>query len=248
MLTSFVQGLTLDLLFVCTKFYCCDCCEVFNVHLTFSANLEAESVSKQVKTSHADFLMACVMIVHADRTHDHINYGVTKRDAWQTALEGQRRLISIALFFICKKLCARIETIKEIRKKISSSCYFNEMKRQVSQALLQPFFTHRLFPVFHAYMAGIVQVLDQNQEWGNELLNLTLQLLLFCAAPKPHKRTQTPEFSLICIPPFMRQTWLMALLVILYKVMRISFIFALKNLPVLLWIRKLRKDHQSKRS
>ena len=63
------------------KFYCCDCCEVFNVHLTFSANLEAESVSKQVKTSHADFLMACVMIVHADRTRDHINYRVTKRDA-----------------------------------------------------------------------------------------------------------------------------------------------------------------------
>ena len=111
---------------------------------------------------------------------------------------------------------------------------FNEMKTQVSQALFQPFFTHRLFPVFHAYMAGIVQVLDQNQEWGNELLNLTLQLLLFCAAPKPHKRTQTPEFSLICIRPFMRQTWLMALLIILYKVMRISFIFALKNLPVLL--------------
>ena len=117
MLTNFVQGHTLDLLFVCTKFYCCDCCEVFNVHLTFSANLEAESVSKQVKTSHADFLMACVMIVHADRTRDHINYRVTKRDAWQTALEGQRRLISIALFFICKKLCSRIETIKEIRKK-----------------------------------------------------------------------------------------------------------------------------------
>lgn len=126
-----------------------------------------------------------------------------------------------------------METIKEIRKKFQFML-LNETKTEVSQALSQPFFTHRLFPVFHAYMAGIVQVLDQNQEWGNELLNLTLQLLLFCAAPKPHKRTQTPEFSLICIPPFMRQTWLMALLVILYKVMRISLIFALKNLPVLL--------------
>ncbi|XP_074630271.1 protein unc-79 homolog isoform X2 [Acropora palmata] len=75
----------------------------------------------------------------------------------------------------------------------------------------------RLFPVFHAYMAGIVQVLDQNQEWGSKLLNLTLQLLLFCAAPKPQKRTQTPQFSLVRIPADMRQSWLMALLIILYK-------------------------------
>ena len=150
------------------------------------------------------------------------------------ALDGQKsRPSNLTLFFVCKKLWARIETIKEIRKKFQS-ILLNETKTEVSQALFQRFFTHRLFPVFHAYMAGIVQVLDQNQEWGNELLNLTLQLLLFCAAPKPHKRTQTPEFSLICIPPFMRQTWLMALLIILYKVMRISLIFALKNLPVLL--------------
>jgi len=68
-------------------------------------------------------------------------------------------------------------------------------------------------------MAGIVQVLDQNQEWGGELLNLTLQLLLFCAAPKPQKRTHIPEFSLVRIPLDMRQTWLMACLIILYKVM-----------------------------
>ena len=79
-------------------------------------------------------------------------------------------------------------------------------------------FITRLFPVFHAYMAGIVQVLDQNQEWGGELLNLTLQLLLFCAAPKPQKRTHIPEFSLVRIPLDIRQTWLMACLIILYKV------------------------------
>ncbi|XP_068682061.1 protein unc-79 homolog isoform X2 [Montipora foliosa] len=75
----------------------------------------------------------------------------------------------------------------------------------------------RLFPVFHAYMAGIVQVLDQNHEWGSKLLNLTLKLLLFCAAPMPQKRTQTPQFSLVRIPADMRQSWLMALLIILYK-------------------------------
>lgn len=123
------------LLFVCTKIYCCDCREVFNVHFTFSGNFEAESVSKQVKMSHADFLMACVMNVHAGRMRDHINYGVTKRDAWQTALEGQRRLINLALFFLCKKLCARIETIEQIRKKISSSCYFNQMKTSLPSSL-----------------------------------------------------------------------------------------------------------------
>lgn len=84
---------------------------------------------------------------------------------------------------------------------------------------LPTIFITRLFPVFHAYMAGIVQVLDQNQEWGGELLNLTLQLLLFCAAPKPQKRTHIPEFSLVRIPLDIRQTWLMACLIILYKVM-----------------------------
>ena len=84
------------------------------------------------------------------------------------------------------------------------------------------FFFARLFPVFHAYMAGIVQVLDQNQEWGSELLNLTLQLLLVCAAPKPQKRTHVPEFSLVRVPQDMRQTWLMACLIILYKVMKFS--------------------------
>ena len=69
-------------------------------------------------------------------------------------------------------------------------------------------------------MSGIVQVLDQNHEWGSKLLNLTLKLLLFCAAPKPQKRTQTPQFSLVRIPVDMRQSWLMALLIILYKVLR----------------------------
>lgn len=87
-----------------------------------------------------------------------------------------------------------------------------------SFAFINLLFIARLFPVFHAYMAGIVQVLDQNQEWGGELLNLTLQLLLFCAAPKPQKRTHIPEFSLVRIPLDMRQTWLMACLIILYKV------------------------------
>ncbi|XP_048586447.1 protein unc-79 homolog isoform X2 [Nematostella vectensis] len=75
----------------------------------------------------------------------------------------------------------------------------------------------RSFPVFHAYMSGIVQVLDQNQEWGGELLNLTLQLLLFCAAPRPMNRTQAPDFTLIRLPPPMRRIWLLAVLIILYK-------------------------------
>ena len=82
-------------------------------------------------------------------------------------------------------------------------------------------FLPRLFPVFHAYMAGIVQVLDENQEWGMELLNLTLQLLLFCAAPRPQKRTDVPEFSLIRLPQHIRHKWLLASLIILYKVMLI---------------------------
>ena len=76
-----VQGLTLDLSFVWRKIYYCDCCEFFNVHCTFSRNLEAESVSKQVETSHADFLRAYIMNAHAGGTRDHTNFGVTKRGA-----------------------------------------------------------------------------------------------------------------------------------------------------------------------
>ena len=36
MLTNFVQGLTLDLLIICTKIYICDYCGVLCVHCTFS--------------------------------------------------------------------------------------------------------------------------------------------------------------------------------------------------------------------
>lgn len=89
-----------------------------------------------------------------------------------------------------------------------------------SQMYSTPTIFFRLFPVFHAYMSGIVSVLDQNPEWGDELINLTLQLLLFSAAPKSQKRTEQPDFTLIRLSQPMRRTWLMTLLIILYKVWR----------------------------
>ena len=77
--------------------------------------------------------------------------------------------------------------------------------------------------MFNAYLAGIVQVLDQNQEWGSELLNLTLQLLLFCAAPKAQKRIKTPKFTLVRLAQHTRHIWLTTCLIILYKVWLAGF-------------------------
>ncbi len=79
-------------------------------------------------------------------------------------------------------------------------------------------FLSRSTPVFSAFIAGIPHVLDRNPEWGKEILPLTLQLLLFCPAPEVVNKSRKPNYTLGILETHVRHSWLMTLLIYLYKV------------------------------
>uniref|UniRef100_A0A3P8QUQ6 Unc-79 homolog, NALCN channel complex subunit n=2 Tax=Astatotilapia calliptera TaxID=8154 RepID=A0A3P8QUQ6_ASTCA len=71
---------------------------------------------------------------------------------------------------------------------------------------------------FNAFIAGIAQVLDYNIGLGKQLLPLVVQVLKYCTCPQlRHYFQQPPRCSLWALKPHIRQMWLKALLVILYK-------------------------------
>lgn len=71
---------------------------------------------------------------------------------------------------------------------------------------------------FNAFIAGIAQVLDYNISLGKQLLPLVVQVLKYCTCPQlRHYFQQPPRCSLWALKPHIRQMWLKALLVILYK-------------------------------
>ncbi|KAM4541653.1 protein unc-79 homolog isoform 3-T3 [Odontesthes bonariensis] len=71
---------------------------------------------------------------------------------------------------------------------------------------------------FNAFIAGIAQVMDDNIGLGKQLLPLVVQVLKYCACPQlRHYFQQPPRCSLWALKPHIRQMWLKALLVILYK-------------------------------
>ncbi|KAK7904748.1 hypothetical protein WMY93_017355 [Mugilogobius chulae] len=71
---------------------------------------------------------------------------------------------------------------------------------------------------FNAFIAGIAQVLDYNISLGKQLLPLVVQVLKYCTCPQlRHYFQQPPRCSLWALRPHIRQMWLKALLVILYK-------------------------------
>ncbi|KAM9708502.1 protein unc-79 homolog isoform 8-T8 [Menidia menidia] len=71
---------------------------------------------------------------------------------------------------------------------------------------------------FSAFIAGIAQVMDYNISLGKQLLPLVVQVLKYCACPQlRHYFQQPPRCSLWVLKPHIRQMWLKALLVILYK-------------------------------
>lgn len=64
------------------------------------------------------------------------------------------------------------------------------------------------------------QVLDYNISLGKQLLPLVVQVLKYCTCPQlRHYFQQPPRCSLWALRPHIRQMWLKALLVILYKVL-----------------------------
>ncbi|KAM3871374.1 LOW QUALITY PROTEIN: protein unc-79 homolog [Diretmus argenteus] len=71
---------------------------------------------------------------------------------------------------------------------------------------------------FNAFIAGIAQVMDYNIGLGKQLLPLVVQVLKYCTCPQlRHYFQQPPRCSLWALKPHIRQVWLKALLVILYK-------------------------------
>uniref|UniRef100_A0A8C5E1T4 Unc-79 homolog, NALCN channel complex subunit n=1 Tax=Gouania willdenowi TaxID=441366 RepID=A0A8C5E1T4_GOUWI len=71
---------------------------------------------------------------------------------------------------------------------------------------------------FNAFIAGIAQVMDDNIGLGKQLLPLVVQVLKYCTCPQlRHYFQQPPRCSLWALKPHIRQMWLKALLVILYK-------------------------------
>ncbi|KAF7704599.1 hypothetical protein HF521_021671 [Silurus meridionalis] len=71
---------------------------------------------------------------------------------------------------------------------------------------------------FNAFIAGIAQVMDYNISLGKQLLPLVVQVLKYCTCPQLRPNFQeAPRCSLWALRPHIRQMWLKALLVILYK-------------------------------
>ncbi|MEE6494417.1 hypothetical protein FKM82_017128 [Ascaphus truei] len=71
---------------------------------------------------------------------------------------------------------------------------------------------------FNAFIAGIAQVMDYNINLGKHLLPLVVQVLKYCTCPQlRHYFQHPPRCSLWSLKPHIRQMWLKALLVILYK-------------------------------
>ncbi|KAL7862274.1 hypothetical protein SRHO_G00137150 [Serrasalmus rhombeus] len=71
---------------------------------------------------------------------------------------------------------------------------------------------------FNAFIAGIAQVMDYNISLGKQMLPLVVQVLKYCTCPQLRPNFQeAPRCSLWALRPHIRQMWLKALLVILYK-------------------------------
>ncbi|KAK9304372.1 hypothetical protein QLX08_004330 [Tetragonisca angustula] len=78
----------------------------------------------------------------------------------------------------------------------------------------------RVSPVFNVFIANLPQLLDQNHVMGWVMTPPVLAILQHCPCPPqgvPPSDHQTPTYSLWYLEPQNRRSWLMALLVILYK-------------------------------
>jgi len=64
-----------------------------------------------------------------------------------------------------------------------------------------------------------MQVLDENYELGNIILPMSMMLLQYCPSPQRYASDYQPaNYTVWLLEPMIRHCWLMALLVILYKV------------------------------
>ncbi|XP_012272273.1 protein unc-79 homolog [Orussus abietinus] len=78
----------------------------------------------------------------------------------------------------------------------------------------------RISPVFNVFITNLPQLLDQNHVMGWVLIPPVLAILQHCPCPPqgvPPTDHQAPTYSLWYLEPHIRRSWLMSLLVILYK-------------------------------
>ncbi|XP_043258139.1 protein unc-79 homolog [Colletes gigas] len=78
----------------------------------------------------------------------------------------------------------------------------------------------RVSPVFNVFIANLPQLLDQNHVMGWVMTPPVLAILQHCPCPPqgiPSSDHQAPTYSLWYLEPQNRRSWLMSLLVILYK-------------------------------
>lgn len=82
----------------------------------------------------------------------------------------------------------------------------------------------RNLPVFSAFITAMPKVLDFNYKMGNILLSTCIPLLIYCPSPQKynHESNQLPLYSLWLLNSHVRQSWLMSVLIIMYKVCFLS--------------------------
>uniref|UniRef100_A0A8D8RWG0 Protein unc-79 homolog n=1 Tax=Cacopsylla melanoneura TaxID=428564 RepID=A0A8D8RWG0_9HEMI len=93
---------------------------------------------------------------------------------------------------------------------------YNQIERlfQVSPSKL------RMSPVFNAFISNLPQLFDQNNLMGIVMLPTSLLLLQYSPCPPHHIIADFqlhPNYSLWYLEPLARRSWLMSLLVLLYK-------------------------------
>ncbi|XP_034946562.1 protein unc-79 homolog isoform X2 [Chelonus insularis] len=78
----------------------------------------------------------------------------------------------------------------------------------------------RVSSVFNVFISNLPQLLDQNHVMGWVMMPPVLSILQYCPYPPqklPMMDNQSPNYSLWYLEPNIRRSWLMSLLVVLYK-------------------------------
>ncbi|VVC24664.1 Hypothetical protein CINCED_3A004663 [Cinara cedri] len=73
----------------------------------------------------------------------------------------------------------------------------------------------RVLPVFNSFLSNLPQMLDQNFTMGHVIAPTALLLLQYCPSPEAHSINAT--YSLWFLEPMARKSWLMSVMVFLYK-------------------------------
>ena len=78
----------------------------------------------------------------------------------------------------------------------------------------------RPLPVFSAFITAMPKVLDFNHKMGNILLSTFIPLLIYCPSPQryAYETQHLPLYSIWLLNSHVRQSWLMSVLIIMYKV------------------------------